>query len=104
MQGFIYCRATLAQIPSLYYEGLELLDGQQLNHLYLYSGSHTAGLLGEIMANITMCSHIVYLLVAFYRRIQTLLPSLGTLMDGDPREEGDSIVCHIIPLCAPLRS
>ena len=61
-------------------------------------------LLGEIVANITMCSPFVHLLVAFYSRIQTLLPSLGTLMDNDPREEDDSIVCHIIPLFSPLRS
>ena len=58
----------------------------------------------EILASITMCSPIFHLLVAFYRIIQTLLPSLGTFMDSDPREEDDSIVCHIIPLCASLSS
>ena len=49
----------------------------------------------EILASIEMCSPFVHLLVSFYRKIQTLLPSLGTLMDGDPREGGDSIVCSL---------
>ena len=104
MQGCLYFWATVAQSPSLYSEGLEFLDGQQLSPLYLCSKLHTTILLGEILASIIMCSHIVHLMVAFYSIIQTLLPSLGTFMDGDPREGDDSIVCQIIPLCAPLRS
>ena len=43
-----------------------------------------------------------HLLVDFYRIIQTLLPSLGTLMDSDKREKDDSIVCHIYSILCSL--
>ena len=47
------------------------------------------------LANITMCSHFVLLTVEIYRKIQILLPSLGTIVDGDLRERVDSFVCSI---------
>ena len=49
------------------------------------------------MASITMCSQVVHLLVALYRRIQILLPSFGKLWMVT-QERG------IILLCAPLMS
>ena len=47
------------------------------------------------LANITMCSHFILLMVAIYRKIQILLPFLGTLVDGDLRERVDSFVCPL---------
>ena len=47
------------------------------------------------LANITMCSHFFLLMVAIYRQIQILLPSLGTLVDSDPRVGVDSFMCSI---------
>ena len=84
---------------SLYSKGLELLDGQQLNPLSTSAlDCILLDCLKEILANITMCSPFVHLLVAFYRWIQSLLLSLGTLVDGDWREGDASIVCHMIQL------
>ena len=49
-----------------------------------------------------MCSPIVHLLVAFYRRIQILLPSLGTFWMVT-QERGMIPLCATnIPLCAHL--
>ena len=60
--------------------------------------------LGAILASITMCSQVFHLLVAFYRRIQILLPSLGTLCMVT-QERGMIPLCSTnIPLCAPLMS
>ena len=42
------------------------------------SNSHTDGISWAILAIITMCSPILHLMVALYRRFQTSLPSLGT--------------------------
>ena len=68
MQGPFYLRVALVQGLSLYSKGLELLDGQQLNTLSNSAPDHTLlDRLEEILANITMCSPFVHLLVAFYR-------------------------------------
>ena len=56
------------------------------------------------LASITMCSHFFLLMVVIYRKIQILLPSLGTFVDGDPRERVDSFMFPLDPLCAHLRS
>ena len=47
------------------------------------------------LASITMCSHFVLLMVEIYRQIKILLPTLGTLVDSDPRGGVDSIVCSL---------
>ena len=70
----------------------------------IFSGIHTVGFLGEILASITMCSPFVHLLVAFYRRIQILLPSLGTLWIVTQERRVIPLCVTFIPLCAPLMS
>ena len=51
-----------------------------------------------------MCSQVLHLMVALYRRIQILLPSLGTLWMVT-QERGMIPLCATnIPLCAPLMS
>ena len=61
-------------------------------------------LLGAILTSITMCSQNFHLLVAFYRRIQILLPSLGTLCMVTQEREMIPLCATNIPLCAPLMS
>ena len=89
---------------SLYCGGLNLLDVQQLSSLYLHLWiTHCWYCLG-ILADITMCSPILHLMVALYRRIQILLPSLGTLWMVT-QERGMIPLCDPnIPLCAHLVS
>ena len=41
-----------------------------------HSGSHTASISWSIIANITMCSPILHIMVALYRRIQISFPLL----------------------------
>ena len=66
--------------------GIEMLDGQQLNPFtLLLLGQHITGFLMGNLANITMCSHVVLLMVAFYRKNANHLPSLGKILDSDPR-------------------
>ena len=68
------------------------------------SESHTAGIAWEILANITMCSQVLHLMVALYGRIQILLPSLVTLWMVT-QERGMIPLCATnIPSCAPLMS
>ena len=51
-----------------------------------------------------MCSQVLHLLVALYRRIQILLPSLGTLWMVTQERGMIPLSATNIPLCAPLMS
>ena len=105
MQGFLYFQFALAQsLPlstmvdwSFWMANNWFPSISALDHMLLV-------LLGEILASIIMCSQVFHLLVAFYRIIQILLPSLGTLWMVT-QERGMIPSCATnIPLCAPLIS
>ena len=88
--------------PSLYYGGLELLDGQQLSPLYLCFRSHTAGISwgdsGQHNNVLSSCSSLGGLLQG-----NSNPPSLSWyIMDGDPREGDGSIACHIYSVVCSL--
>ena len=76
--------------------GIEMLDGQQINPFtLLLLGKHIVGFLMGNLDIITMCSHFFLLMVAFYRKNLNPLPSLGTIMDNDPRVGIDSILSSL---------
>ena len=104
MQGCFYPLANVARSLSLL-QRIEVVGWPTTeSSLNCSFGLHTIGLLMSNLASITMCSHFAHLLVAIYRRIQILFPSLGTLVDGDPRERVDSFVCPLDSLVCPLDS
>ena len=77
------------------------------NNRVLFSSNsrpYTTGVAWETFTNIKLWSPFLHLFVGLYRWVSNP-PSLPWYMiDGDPRERYDSILCSNIPLCAHIVS